>query len=472
MAAYVHDDFMLQSDTAKTLYHAVAASLPIIDYHNHLDAKEIYLNHQFSSIGEVWLSADHYYWRAMRSNGVDEFYITGQASDYEKFSKWCEVMPFLIGNPLYHWCHLELQKYFNLDILINAENCDEIWDKCNRILKESTHRFQSLLINSNVEVLCTTDDPLSDLEYHQLLRSSDFPVSVLPTFRADNLIQIENGDSFRATVSKLEELSKCHIESFSDYKQAVLQRIDYFHENHCKLSDIGLKTVEYTDYTQQELDHILNRTRLGHRPSAKEIAQFKTAVFQLLGEAYSERNWTMQIHIGVRTNVNQRRMAELGGGTGFSIIDDSPISENISKLLSLLDVTNKLPQTILYCLNPKDSFVLGSIIGAFQDSDSSPSKIQLGAAWWFNDHKSGIEKQLQDLANLGALGRFVGMLTDSRNILSMSRHEYFRRILCNQLGEWVDRGDIPNDAALLRQTVENVCYFNAKNYFNFCELKN
>ncbi|NOI34462.1 glucuronate isomerase [Vibrio cyclitrophicus] len=467
MFSYIHKDFLLQGDTAKRLYHDYAAGLPIIDYHNHLDAKEIYDNHQYDNIAQAWLSCDHYLWRALRSNGVNEYYITGDASDYEKFQKWCETMPYLIGNPLYHWCHLELKKYFGLDLLLNSENCAVIWQHCNQKLSQESHRFQSLLKESRVDTLCTTDDPLSDLSYHDKLNRSEFSVQVLPTFRADSLIEIENQSNFQKTLNSLAFITDINVVDFASYAQAITSRVDYFAQHNCRLSDLGLKVVDFSHYHPDVLDQAIAKVKRGDALNSEEISQFKTAVFEVLGKAYHKHGWSMQIHIGVLINVNKRRFDDLGGGTGFSVISDNPIAENLSHLLSLLDQDRQLPQTIVYSLNPKDSSVLGSIIGAFQDSDAQPGKVQLGSAWWFNDHKAGMEKQLQDLANLGALGRFVGMLTDSRSVLSLSRHDYFRRILCNLLGKWVDDGELPNDEPLLKQSVENICYQNAKQYFNF-----
>ncbi|MFA0413942.1 glucuronate isomerase [Vibrio renipiscarius] len=467
MSSYIHHDFLLSGETAKRLYHRYAAALPIIDYHNHLDAKEIDENRHYDNIAQAWLSCDHYLWRALRSNGVDEHFITGNASDYQKFQKWCETMPYLIGNPLYHWCHLELKKYFDLDLLINPENCEAIWQHCNQKLSQDSYQFQSLLESSQVETLCTTDDPLSDLAYHRKLAASAFSVQVLPTFRADGLIEIENHRQFQKTLTTLSAVTNMDVIDFADYSRAINARVDYFAHHGCKLSDLGLKVVEFAHYQPEVLDRVIAKVRDGEELGREEIAQFKTAVFEVLGKAYHKHGWSMQIHIGVLTNVNRRRLDELGGGTGFSVISDNAIAENLSGLLSLLDQERQLPQTILYSLNPKDNPVLGSIIGAFQDSDAHPGKIQLGSAWWFNDHKAGMERQLQDLANLGALGRFVGMLTDSRSILSLSRHDYFRRILCNLLGQWVDEGQLPNDEPLLKQSVENICYYNAKQFFNF-----
>ncbi|MDV7106095.1 glucuronate isomerase [Vibrio sp. TH_r3] len=467
MSNFINDDFLLQSDTAKYLYHTYAATLPIIDYHNHLAAKDIYQNYKYDSIGEAWLSCDHYLWRALRSNGIDEHFVTGTATSYEKFQKFCETIPYLIGNPIYHWCHLELKRYFNLDLIINPENCEKIWAHCQQAFDANEHDFRSLLIKSGVQTLCTTDDPLDELYYHQKLQQEEFEVQVLPTFRADRLLDINNQTEFLHTLHGLHLSTGIKVTDFSSYSRAIAKRVKYFSKYHCRLSDIGMPTIEFAPFSIQELDQIMCALLAGRELTVYQVAQFKTAVFEVLGKAYHRHGWSMQIHIGVLPNVNQRRFYTLGGGTGFSIINDQPIAKNLSALLSLLDNTNSLPQTILYNLNPNDNAILGTVIGAFQDSDAQAGKIQLGSAWWFNDNKSGMENQLTDLANLGVLGRFVGMLTDSRSVLSMSRHEYFRRILCNLIGKWVEEGELQNDEALLKQTIENICYYNAKSYFNF-----
>ncbi|WP_220719134.1 MULTISPECIES: glucuronate isomerase [Agarivorans] len=467
MSVFIHPNFLLQGNTAETLYHSYAESMPIIDFHNHLEAQDIWNDYQYQNIADAWLSRDHYLWRALRSNGVDEFYITGGADAYSKFEKWCETIPYLVGNPLYHWCHYELKKYFNIDLLLNPDNCDEIWRRCNDLLQSSSHSVRRLLIDSKVELLCTTDSPLSNLVYHQQLAASDYPVQVLPTFRADDLLAIEEPKLFLNMLESLSQVSGVVISDFSSYLKAIYSRIDYFAANNCRLSDLGLKVIDFAEYSYADLDDSIAKLIGGENLSKLAETQFKTAIFHALGKACHQHGWSMQLHIGVLSNVNKRRCNTLGKGTGFSVIGDNAIAESLCKLLNLLEEDRCLPQTILYSLNPKDNVVLGSIIGAFQDSDAQPGKIQLGAAWWFNDHQSGIEKQLKDLANLGALGRFVGMLTDSRSVLSMSRHDYFRRILCNLLGEWIDKGYMPNDQALIKQTVENICYRNARQYFNF-----
>ncbi|RCS69990.1 glucuronate isomerase [Vibrio casei] len=465
--SYIHDDFLLQTDTAKKLFHSYAKSLPIIDYHNHLDAKDIYLNSQFQTISEAWLIQDHYVWRAMRSCGVDEHYITGEASEFEKFDHWCRCMPNLLGNPLYPWSHLELKRYFEIDSLIEPQNTNMLWQSCNQKLSQQNFKMQSIIERSNVEVLCTTDSPLSTLKYHKRLAESDFKTKVLPTFRGDDIYQIEDSHKFKLIIEQLSDICDGSITCFSEYLNALTQRIDYFHHHGCRLSDLGLKKVHFTSSTAIECDTIFTKILADVSINDVEKMQLESAIFIHLGKTYHQYGWCMQLHIGVHTNVNTRRLKTLGAGSGFSVMHDGQIIEPLCQLLDQLDQDRMLSKTILYCLNPKDFDSLACIIGAFQDSDSASGKIQLGPAWWFNDHKRGMEKQLESIANLGALGCFVGMLTDSRNVFSLSRHEYFRRVLCNLIGRWAEQGEIPNNPALLKTIVENICYYNARQYFNF-----
>lgn len=463
---FLDQHFLLHTPTAQHLYHSVAKDLPIIDYHNHLSAQDIYHDIHYRSIADAWLSHDHYVWRAMRSNGVDEHYITGDASDFEKFEKWCETVPYLIGNPFYHWAHMELQRYFGITELICPENCDQIWQQCNEQISGNGFSTQQLLERMNVESLCTTDDPLSDLRYHRHLAETDFSVKVLPTFRADDVFNIDNSKKFVTWVAKLASTTDSRIQNIDELFKALTQRFDYFHQHGCRLSDLGLKTIPYADGTLEDANQALIKVLAGKPLSDQEIQQFKTQLFLFLGQKNHDLGWVMQIHIGVLQDTNKRRFEQLGGATGFSAIDDTCIAQNLGKLLSSLDYQHSMPKTILYCLNPKDNYVLGAMIGAFQDSDCGPGKIQLGAAWWFNDQKDGIINQLKTLGNLGALGRFVGMLTDSRSFLSYPRHEYFRRILCNLIGEWVEQGELPEDKALLERLISDICYRNAKGYFD------
>ena len=466
-SSYITDAFLLECDLANDLYHNYASDLPIIDYHNHLEAKDIWLDRSYQSIAEAWLKYDHYLWRAMRSVGIEEHFITGDASEYEKFEKWCETMPYLIGSPLYQWCHLELKRYFDLDCLINPKNCPEIWQHCNDILASGALSARNILIKNKVDTLCTTDDPLSDLHYHHALAESDFAVKVLPTFRTDALINVSQPTIFGDMLKKLSHNTGIAIHQLSDFQAALIQRIDYFHQAGCRLSDIGINIVNYVEYDDTQIEFIFQKMLSLQHLSDAEQQQWQSATFQFLGQQYHQRQWTMQVHIGVQPNVNQRRLQQIGAGTGFSIMHDAKVVTPLALLLDKLDQTNQLPQTVLYNLNPKDTWSIASLIGAFQDSVTSASKIQLGAAWWFNDHKQGMINQMSALANLGALGAFVGMLTDSRNLFSMSRHEYFRRVLCNLLAKWVNSGELPNDPELLKQSIENICFLNAKRYFHF-----
>ncbi|WP_242426201.1 glucuronate isomerase [Vibrio sp. qd031] len=464
---YMHDDYLLNSPLARQLYHECAKHLPIIDYHNHLDAKEIWEDAQPKNLCEAWLTSDHYVWRAMRSNGVDEFYITGDASDEDKFSKWCESLPYLVGNPLYQWSHLELSRFFGNDLLLNPENEKTIWAQTKALLAEGKNSTRQVLRDLKVDVLCTTDSPLSHLQYHAALRESEFGTRVFPTFRADELFTFDDPSATQLLAKKLNTLTTINVQSFFSLVGAISKRIEHFHLLGARLADLGLMKVEYAQCSSNDAERLYAQLCVGNSLSAEEVTQLNSRLFFELGRLYHQHGWSSQIHIGVLPNVNERRQAEIGRGTGFSVMNDQNIAEDLVKLLSELDKNRCLPNTVLYSLNANHNQLLSCIAGAFQDSDASASKIQFGAAWWFNDHKDGMEAQLTTLKNLGALGRFVGMLTDSRNIFSFSRHEYFRRVLCNLMARWVLEGEIPNDEALLKQTIQNICYFNAKRYFKF-----
>jgi len=392
---------------------------------------------------EAWLGHDHYKWRAMRTNGISEQYITGDASEREKFDKWCETMPYLIGNPLLHWTHLELQRYFDIDLVINKENAAAIWEESNKKLATPEYSARNLLRRMNVESLCTTDDPLSDLEHHRALAAEGFEIKVLPTFRADDLFYIENTSKFLNWIERLATKTDLKIDSINHLFSAIEQRFNYFHEHGCRLSDIGIKVMPYVKCTIEEANTVFCKVLAGKPIEANEIEIFKTQIFHFLGVKNNQFGWTMQMHIGVLQDPNQRRFEEIGPATGMSAMDDQPIAKNLACLLSDL-----------------------ALIGAFQDSDSVPGKIQFGSAWWFNDQKDGMLNQIKMLGNMGMLGRFIGMLTDSRSLLSMPRHEYFRRILCNLIGQWVEDGEVPNDEVMLKEMVEGICYYNAKQYFN------
>ncbi|GAA4726218.1 glucuronate isomerase [Brevibacillus fulvus] len=469
MKPFLHEDFLLDSETAKKLYHQYAKDMPIFDYHCHLSAKEIAENRKFANITEAWLGGDHYKWRAMRSNGVSEEYITGEKSDKEKFVRWAETVPYLIGNPLYHWTHLELQRYFGITEPLSAENADNIWERCNTLLQDEAFTPRALLKRSNVVALCTTDDPTDSLADHRKLRDDPaFDVQVLPTFRPDQAYQIEK-ETFPSWVQQLEQATDMAIDTYHDFLTALARRIQFFHEAGCRLSDHSIESSFYREATEEELSAIfrkkLDRKILG----PEEAAKFRSAVLLFLGQRYHQYGWAMQLHIGGLRNANTRKLHLLGPNTGYDSIADFCYAEDLARFLDALDQRQSLPKTILYCLNPRDNYMIAAMIGNFQEG--VPGKLQFGSAWWFNDHHDGMKEQMKALANVGLLSRFIGMLTDSRSLLSFTRHEYFRRILCNLLGDWVERGEYPADFALLEQIVRNICFENIRNYLDM-ELSN
>lgn len=466
MTSFISEDFMLQNETAKVLYHNYAKDMPIIDYHCHLSPKEIAENKKYKNITEIWLGGDHYKWRVIRSNGIDEKYITGDADDKEKFMKWAETMPYLLGNPLYHWTQLELKRYFGVDKLLTPETAEEIWDKCNSLLLEDEFSARGFIIRSNVKTICTTDDPVDTLEYHQeIKKDKSFPVKVLPTFRPDKALNI-NLEGFISYVGSLSRAANCDISSLSDLKKALCKRMDYFHENGCRISDHALEYAIYEDAAEEDIESIFRKALNAETVDQIEIDRYKTNMLLFLGREYAKKGWTMQLHISTIRNNNTRMFKNLGSDTGYDAIGDACQAKAMALLLNALDTTNELPKTILYSLNPGDNEVLLSIMGCFQGSGIA-GKVQLGSAWWFNDHKDGMEKQMIDLANHGLLRRFIGMLTDSRSFLSYTRHEYFRRILCNLIGIWAEDGEVPADMNLLGNMVREISYYNAKNYFQF-----
>lgn len=462
MKKFMDDDFLLSNATAVRLYHDYAKDMPIFDYHCHISPKEIAENKKYRSITEIWLGGDHYKWRAMRSNGVPEKYITGDASDKEKFMKWAETMPKCIGNPLYHWTHLELRRYFGIDKLLSPETAEEIWEKCNAKLEKLTVR--DLIKDSNVKVICTTDDPVDSLEYHKAIANDKtFDVKVLPAFRPDKSFNIEK-EGFKEWIAKLGSVVGYEIKTFPDLTKALKSRLEYFHEVGARVSDHALDPIVFEPGTEAEATAILQKGLKGEALTETEIKKYKTQVMLFLGREYSRLGWVMQLHIGTIRNNSRRMMRLLGPDTGFDSIGDYTYAVSLSRFLDALDDTDQLPKTILYTLNPRDNEVLGTIIGCFQGGQI-PGKMQFGSGWWFNDQKDGMIRQMVALANLGLLSRFVGMLTDSRSFLSYTRHEYFRRILCNLIGEWVENGEAPNDMKLLGAMVQDICFNNAKNYF-------
>jgi glucuronate isomerase len=462
MKAFMDENFLLETETAQSLYHTFAKDMPIFDYHCHLSAKEIAEDKSFSNLTEIWLNDDHYKWRALRSNGIEEKWITGDGDAKGKFMKWAETIPYTIGNPLYHWTHLELQRYFNVTKPLNGKTAQEIWDKCNDLLASKEFSARELIKRSNVKGICTTDDPLDDLIYHkQLKEERDFDVKVLPTFRPDGALNVDS-DDFSDWIGRLENAANSRIESFSDLVASLETRIQYFHEAGCRLSDHGLDSNFYLEAEEQEINRILGKGLGNEKLTQVEVIKYKTAMMKSLGRLYKKYGWAMQLHIGALRNNNQRKLEEVGPNAGFDSIADFTYAEDLSNLLNSLDYDESLPKTILYNLNPKDNYMIASMIGNFQDE--IPGKVQFGTAWWFTDQRDGMVEQIKTLANCGLLSRFIGMLTDSRSFLSYTRHEYFRRILCNVIGNWVENGEYPADWDTLEDIVKNICFFNIESY--------
>ena len=466
MKDFLDDNFLLQTKVAEYLYHEHASKMPIIDYHCHLIPQQIAENTRFDNITQPWLYGDHYKWRAMRTNGVDEYFCTGEATDKEKFDKWSETVPHTLRNPLYHWTHLELSRYFGVNEVLNKASADRIYEKSSAMLQEDKYRVQGLLDQMNVEVVCTTDDPADTLEYHKQIAKDIISLKVIPAWRPDKTMAVEVPETYNAYLDLLAEVSGKEINNYSDLLNVLNDRHTYFHANGCRLSDHGIENFYAEDYSDSEIDKIFKKIRLGNLLSETEILKIKSALLYELALMDHEKGWTQQFHIGALRNNNSRLFAKLGPDTGFDSIGDLAIAIPMSRFLNRLDKGDKLAKTIIYNLNPKDNETMATMIGNFQDG-SVAGKIQWGSAWWFLDQKDGMEKQINALSNLGLLSRFVGMLTDSRSFLSYPRHEYFRRILCNILGNDVENGEIPNDKTLLGNMVENICYNNAKNYFNF-----
>lgn len=468
MKKFLDENFVLQTETAQNLYHNHAEGLPIIDYHCHLDPKMIAEDYKFNNLGEIWLSGDHYKWRAMRTNGIDEKYCTGKdTSDWEKFEKWAETVPYTMRNPLYHWTHLELKTAFGVTKLLNPSTAREIYDECTAKLRTPEFSARGLMKHYKVEVVCTTDDPVDSLEYHLALKNEGFEIKVLPTWRPDKAMAVEVAANFRAYVEKLSEVSGVAIGKFSDLIAALRKRHDFFASVGCKLSDHGIEEFYAEDYTQTEIDAIFNKVYGGKELLHEEIVKFKSAMLVEGATMDWEKGWTQQFHYGAIRNNNTRLFRKLGPDTGFDSIGDFNTAKAMSKFFNKMDTDNKLAKTIIYNLNPRDNDMLATMIGNFQDG-SVAGKIQFGSGWWFLDQKAGMEAQMNSLSNLGLLSRFVGMLTDSRSFLSYPRHEYFRRILCNLIGNDVEDGLLPDsELPFLGQMVSNISYYNAKNYFNF-----
>lgn len=467
MKEFMNRDFLLETETAKTLFHEYAEKTPILDYHCHINPREIAEDRKFDNITQVWLGGDHYKWRFMRSCGVEEKYITGDASDYDKFCKWAECLGKAVGNPLFHWSHLELQRYFDYHGVLNKKTADEVWNLCNTKLQDPSMTARNIIRKSNVTLICTTDDPIDNLEWHaKIAADPSFDVKVLPAWRPDKAMYIEKPDYLDYLDKLAASAGMNSIATFAHLKEALLNRMEFFASMGCTVSDHGMEFVMYSPVSEEELEAIFLK-RLNHMIlTREEELKFKTSFMIFMGREYHRLNWTMQLHYGVKRDNNVRMYKNIGPDTGFDCISNNSPSWQLADFLNALALTDELPKTIIYSLNPNDNPAIGTIIGCFQDS-SAIGKIQQGSAWWFNDHKKGMEDQMTSLANLGNLSGFVGMLTDSRSFLSYTRHEYFRRILCNLLGRWVENGEFPADLETLGEIVTDISYNNAKRYFEF-----
>jgi glucuronate isomerase len=465
MEQFLTESFLLQTETAELLYHEHAAKMPIYDYHCHLPVSDIAQDSCFENLSQAWLYGDHYKWRAMRANGIAEKYITGSAADFEKFEKWAETVPYTLRNPLYHWTHLELKRYFGIsDKLLNPDSAKEIYETCSEMLRTPEFSARHLMRKMNVKLVCTTDDPTDTLEHHKKLKEDGFEIKVLPAWRPDKGITTENLPALNEWIDKLQRTADIEIKDYRTYLEAIRKRHDYFHKMGCRLSDHGLETAYAEDYTESEIKTIFKKIKAGDTLALAEQLKFKSAMMVEFALMDAQSGWVQQLHLGALRNNNTRMMKTLGPDMGFDSIGDFEIARPLAKFLNRLDAVTRLPRTIIYNLNPGDNELIATMIGNFQDG-TVPGKLQFGSAWWFLDQKDGMEKQINALSNMGLLSRFVGMLTDSRSFLSYPRHEYFRRILCNILSNDVENGKLPKDMGLLGKMVEDICYNNAKNYF-------
>ena len=466
MKKFMDADFLLTSDVAKKLYHEYAAVMPIIDYHCHINPQEIWEDRKFENITQVWLGGDHYKWRQMRSNGVDEKYITGDATDREKFQKWAETLERLIGNPLYHWSHLELKTYFGYEGYLNGETAEEVWNLCNEKLAQDDMTVRNIIKKSNVKLICTTDDPIDTLEFHKkIAEDQTFDVKVLPAWRPDKAMNLEKPE-YLDYLAKLSAVSGVEVNSFATLMEALKVRLDYFEAAGCSVSDHALEYVMYAPASDEEIEAIFAKRLAGGTVTKEEELKFKTAYMLVLGKEYNKRDWVMQLHYGCKRDNNTFRYSQLGPDTGYDCINNYAPSAQMADFLNAFAITDELPKTILYSLNPNDNASIGTILGCFQNAKTI-GRIQQGSAWWFNDHKTGMQEQMISLANLGTLSNFVGMLTDSRSFLSYTRHEYFRRIMCELIGGWVDNGEYPEDYKALERIVKDISYNNTNRYFKF-----
>ena len=470
MKQFLGEDFLLSNDTAVRLYEEYAKDMPIIDYHCHLPPEDIASNKQFKNLTDIWLAGDHYKWRAMRALGVDEHYITGPASDREKFQKWAWAVPYTMRNPLYHWTHLELKRYFGVTDILNEKSADDIYDRCNELIATPDYTARAIQKKMKVETVCTTDDVIDTLEHHKKLAEENYETGVYPTFRPDKILKIEDGTFYRDYVSKLNEMSGAEVKDLSSLLDALKNRIDFFHDHGCRLSDHGLEVIYASDFDEAQVGQSIAAVLSGKEISGEQALAYKSCVLFHLGKFYHSKGWTQQFHLGALRDTNTRLLQNLGADCGVDSIGDFSQAVSMKKYFDRLDQENTLAKTVLYNLNPGDNEVFATMAGNYNDG-SIAGKMQFGSGWWFLDQKDGMEKQMNALSNLGVLSQFVGMLTDSRSFLSYPRHEYFRRILCNLIGTDIENGELPNDVPWLGQMVSNICYYNAKSFFGFVNAR-
>jgi glucuronate isomerase len=466
MKQFLDDNFLLNNKTAQTLYHGFAKSMPIIDYHNHLPPHQIANDINFENLTQVWLYGDHYKWRAMRTNGINEKYCTGNATDFEKFQQWAATVPYTLRNPLYHWTHLELQRYFNINTILNAGTAKKIYDEATALLQTKEYSVRGLLAKMNVKTLCTTDDPIDNLEHHKKIAADGCPIKVLPAYRPDKAMNVDGAATFNAYVNKVEAAANVSVSNYADYLKALKNRHNFFAATGASVSDHGLEQVYAEDYTQAAINTIFDKIRSGKELGYPENLKFKSAMLMEFAKWDHEKGWVQQFHLGALRNNNARMLLQLGPDTGWDSIGDFSQAKALSRFLNKLDTTNQLAKTIVYNLNPADNELMATMVGNYNDG-SSAGKVQYGSGWWFLDQKDGIIKQMNALSNMGLLSKFVGMLTDSRSFLSFPRHEYFRRLLCNMFGEEMENGELPNDMEWTGKVIQDICYNNAKQYFGF-----